>query len=186
MRENGIVGELRRFAVETRVAFANFVLRIPIQRLRNLSARTLMRWVVGCDVVIGRWTFVSDLGGIEIGDNTNIGYHSHLDGRGKIKIGSYVDMAPFVTIHSGDHDPNDPDHGTRYRPTTIGDRVWLCTGATVMSGAVLKDGVVLGAKAVAFGVLEENGIYAGNPAKLIKHRDPGGQKNLKPYRRYWI
>jgi acetyltransferase-like isoleucine patch superfamily enzyme len=42
------------------------------------------------------------------------------------------------------------------------------TNAIVMSGAILRKGVLLSAGSVLFGDTEEWGVYKGNPAKLVK------------------
>jgi len=48
------------------------------------------------------------------------------------------------------------------KPITVGQDVWIGTEAFVGPGAVIPDGVVLGARAVAFGELEPWTVYAGN------------------------
>ena len=51
----------------------------------------------------------------------------------------------------------------------IGNHVWLGYNVTVLKGAVIPDGCVVGAKSVVSKPLtESNAIYAGQPAKLIK------------------
>lgn len=178
--------KLKPFLVDSRIALANWTMRLPSHRARVYFARSLLRWTLGENVAIGRYLTVVDLGGVTVGSLVNIGHHAHIDGRGGITIGNTVDMASGVTIFSADHDPDDPDYGSRMRPTVIGDRVWLATGATVMSGATLADGVIVGAGSVAAGKLEENGIYTGNPARFVRQRGPRAQIGLKSYRRYWL
>lgn len=177
---------LRDFAVDSRIEFANVLLRVPSSRFRNLLARTLLRWNIGNDVVVGRHIRVLDLGGLTTGDVVNIGHHAHLDARGGIEIGSKVDMAPYVSIFTVGHDPDSPTFEGTSKKTVIGNRVWLATGCSVAPGSVLEDGVVLGAKSVAHGRLEANGVYAGNPAQLLRYRAEGAQEGLRTYRRFWI
>ncbi|GGG21724.1 hypothetical protein GCM10007304_39430 [Rhodococcoides trifolii] len=174
------------FAVDTRIELANVLLRVPSAWFRNKLARSLLRWDIGTDVVVGRHTRVLDLGGLKTGSVVNIGHHAHLDARGGIEIGDKVDMAPYVSIFTVGHDPDSPTFAGTSKKTVIGNRVWLATGSSVAPGSVLEDGVVLGAKSVAHGRLEANGVYAGNPAKLLRYRADGAQEGLKPYRRFWI
>ena len=54
--------------------------------------------------------------------------------------------------------------------TTIGNDVWLGANVLVVSGVNIGDGVVIGANSVVTNDLEDYGIYAGNPAKIIKKR----------------
>ena len=54
-----------------------------------------------------------------------------------------------------------------YRPTTIGNNVSIGTNATILP-VQIKDNVVIGAGAVVTKNILETGIYAGNPARLIR------------------
>lgn len=53
----------------------------------------------------------------------------------------------------------------------IGNDVWIGTGVIILQGVHIADGCVVGAGSVVTKSLTEPyGIYAGNPAKLIRHR----------------
>jgi acetyltransferase-like isoleucine patch superfamily enzyme len=54
-----------------------------------------------------------------------------------------------------------------WRTTTIGSRVSLGSNATILP-VTIADGVVVGAGAVVTKDLIEPGIYAGNPARLVR------------------
>jgi acetyltransferase-like isoleucine patch superfamily enzyme len=56
---------------------------------------------------------------------------------------------------------------SQWRSTRIGDRVSIGSNATIL-GVRIADGVVVGAGAVVTRDLERAGIYAGNPARLIR------------------
>ena len=56
----------------------------------------------------------------------------------------------------------------RWKPTLIGNRVSIGTNATIMPVTIV-DGVVVGAGAVVTRDILVPGIYAGNPARLIRH-----------------
>ena len=53
---------------------------------------------------------------------------------------------------------------------SIEDNVWLASAVTVLKGVNIKRGSVIGAKAVVNKSTEENGVYVGIPAKLLKNR----------------
>lgn len=55
----------------------------------------------------------------------------------------------------------------RWKPTLIGNRVSIGTNATIMPVTIV-DGVVVGAGAVVTRDILVPGIYAGNPARLIR------------------
>lgn len=83
---------------------------------------------------------------------------------GGVTIGGDVNISPDVRILTADHDPDSETFMGRHRPVVVQDRVWLATGATVLPGANVAVGAVLGAGAVASGRLEADCIYVGNPA----------------------
>jgi transferase hexapeptide repeat containing protein len=60
--------------------------------------------------------------------------------------------------------------GTVSENISIEDNVWLASAVTVLKGVNIKRGSVIGAKAVVNKSTEENGVYVGIPAKLLKNR----------------
>jgi acetyltransferase-like isoleucine patch superfamily enzyme len=60
---------------------------------------------------------------------------------------------------------------TRKGPIQIGDGVVIGFGVVVVSGVAIGNGSMIGASSVVTADCEEFGVYAGNPAKLIKKRN---------------
>lgn len=56
---------------------------------------------------------------------------------------------------------------TKWEATTIGDRVSIGSNATIMPVSICDD-VVVGAGAVVTKSIAEPGVYAGNPARLLR------------------
>lgn len=54
--------------------------------------------------------------------------------------------------------------------THIGNDVWICDGAVIMSGVTIGDGAVIGARAVVTHDVAPYSIVGGIPAKHIKYR----------------
>lgn len=54
--------------------------------------------------------------------------------------------------------------------TLIGHDVWLGAGATVLPGARIGSGVIVGAGSVVRGHVPDYAVVAGNPAKVIRMR----------------
>jgi len=71
---------------------------------------------------------------------------------------------------AGTHDIRDPDFQLVTRPIDIGPHAWVAAEAFVGPGAQLAEGAVLGARGVLFGHTEPYGVYAGNPARLLRKR----------------
>jgi len=117
---------------------------------------------------------------IRIGSNCRIHHNCFLNANvDEIIIGNGVVIQNGVTIISGQHDYSlrgvpiekaPPSKG--HRPLVIEDEVWISAHAIILPNSHLKKGVLVGAGAVVTSSLatEEYGIYAGNPAKLLKNR----------------
>ena len=58
-----------------------------------------------------------------------------------------------------------------WRGSRIGDRVSIGTNATIMPVEIADD-VVIGAGSVVTHDLLQSGVYAGNPARLLRRSDP--------------
>lgn len=66
-----------------------------------------------------------------------------------------------------------PARGRRelWRDTTVGHRVSIGSNATILPVSICDD-VVIGAGAVVTHNIEQPGIYAGNPARLLRPLEP--------------
>lgn len=89
-----------------------------------------------------------------------------------LTIGNNVKITGPATILTHDYSTcvlNNIDkriYGKQKR-TIIGNNVFLGWGCTILAGSSIGDNVIIGAGAVVSGVVENNSIYAGNPAKKI-------------------
>lgn len=140
------------------------------------------------DVSFGRGVTVvepANLYGCEIGDDCFIGPFTEIQQDAKIGRGTRVQSHAFICslvtigedcfIGHGVKFVNDdfrqggPARGeaSLYRRTEIGNRVSLGTNATILPVRI-ADGVVVGAGAVVTRDLLEKGVYAGNPARLLR------------------
>lgn len=108
---------------------------------------------------------------IDIGENTIINEWCYLDGRGGISIGSNVTIANYTKLITGYHKIDDDQFSYIDAPIRIGDNVAVFADSLVLAGAIIDDGCIFSAKSlVRKGTYEKNGVYAGNPAKLIRYR----------------
>lgn len=106
-----------------------------------------------------------------------------------LRIGSYCSIADEVTILLGGHHRSDwittypfpalieeAEHIGGYNGThgdvNIQNDVWLCYGATVLSGVTLGNGSVIAAHAVVTKDVPPYAIVAGNPARFVRWRFP--------------
>lgn len=116
-------------------------------------------------------------GKIKIGNNFGMSVCT-LYSRIGITIGNNVVLGGGVKIYDTDFHSLD----FRYRntsvdktyainkPVVIGDDVFIGAGAIILKGVTVGDRAVIGAGAVVAKDICADEIWAGNPAKLVKHR----------------
>lgn len=111
---------------------------------------------------------------IEIEEGVYIGPQCNL---GKCRIGRNTLLGSGVHIMSGkgqhkfdDLDTPIKDQGGVFEKVTIGENCWLGNGALVMAN--IGSNSIVGAGSVVTSDIPKNAIVAGNPAKVIKIREP--------------
>jgi len=110
-----------------------------------------------------------------------IGHHSHfapygvLYGWGGLKIGPYCNIAAHVVLATVGHHDEITDRpmaltGEKAGPITLVEDVWIAANSTICANVVLAKGCVIAANAVVTRNTEPMGIYAGVPARFLRHR----------------
>jgi len=79
---------------------------------------------------------------------------------------------PFAIFDEPGAGPERPSMPRVFPDTAVGNDVWLGDGATVMPGARLGNGVIVGARSVVTGAIPDYAIVAGNPARVVRMRFP--------------
>ena len=96
----------------------------------------------------------------------------YLQGKGKITIGDYTQIAPNVVIVSANHDLYDTRRHI-LAPVEIGKYCWIGAGAKIMPGVKLGDWTIVGAGAVVTKSFPEGYcVLGGVPAVVIKRLEP--------------
>jgi len=117
---------------------------------------------------------------LRIGDHSYIGYQVTISVAQEVIVGSNVLIADRVWICGYDGHPMDPRQRRAGRPAppgpqdtiTIGNDVWICTGATLLKGVRIGDGAIVAAQAVVTEDVPPYVVVAGNPARIVKHFSP--------------
>lgn len=132
----------------------------------------------------------SKLVDVVLGDMSYVGGNVHIQ---YATIGKYCSIAEDVRIGLGIHPlnlesthpafyspqshwtkwvaPNVPEDLVEYKPITIGDDVWIGTGAMIMDGVTIADHAVIAAGAVVTKNVPQYAIVGGVPAKILKFRN---------------
>lgn len=165
--------------------FYNYFLdfELLIIRITGIIPIHTLRWFVYmfCGVKIGpsvhfhTGTQFFNPSGVEVGEGTIIGQNAFLDGREKLKIGKFVDIASEVMIYNSEHDINAEDFQAISAPVEIGDYVFIGPRAIILPGVKVGRGAVIAAGAVVTKDVPEFMIVGGVPAQVIgerKMKDP--------------
>lgn len=113
--------------------------------------------------------------GVQIGEDTIVGYRSFLDGRETLKIGNHTDIASEVMIYNSEHNLESEGFEAISAKVEIGDYVFIGPRAIIMPGVKIGKGSVVAGGAVVTKDVPEFTIVGGVPAKII-----GERKNKKP------
>jgi len=131
-----------------------------------------------------------------IGTRTYLSGHSVLRGSGNINIGSYssIGFGLYILAQNDKHLiqfpdsiglndegrmgfdkvsiplDRDPIKTKKNFNVSIGNDVWIGKNVHIMPGTVIHNGCVIGTNSIVTKDCEPYGIYAGTPAKLIRHR----------------
>lgn len=131
---------------------------------------------MGRNVTILEGAYLSNVSGIEVGDNTSIGFGAIMDGTAPIRIGRWVRMGPRVVMITTKHnferrDVPIKEQGNSSGPISIGDDVWLGAAVMIMPNVTIETGAVIGAGSIVTKDIPEYAIAVGNPARVVKMRE---------------
>ena len=112
-------------------------------------------------------------GEIRIAPNVFFNRNCTIVARRAVEIGSDCIFGPNVGIFDHDHGFDDAArpiwaNDLRAEPISIGSDVWIGANTVVTAGAQIGDRVVVGANSVVTKSLPGGGVYAGNPAALVR------------------
>ena len=129
------IGEFgKKIIVENQVEFLRFTKNLRLGN--NLIIKSGVR-ICCCN----------KLANITIGDNTTVGYHTHIFSSEKIIIGKDCLIAPFVYIVDSNHSIKKNKKIKIQKnitsPIIIGDDVWIGSNVTILSGVKIGNGAVI-------------------------------------------
>lgn len=136
---------------------------------------------IGDGVFVGRGTILSCKDGdITLGEHTNIGFNSEIFSGSSVTVGRHGLFAAYTYLVGGGHDFERADlpvleQERVSKGITLGDNVWLGTGAKVLDGVRVGRDVVVGANAVVNTDLPDGAVAAGVPARVLRRREPASE-----------
>ncbi len=112
---------------------------------------------------------------IKIGNNSGIGKDSIVGAY--TQIGDNVMMGEACFIYTRNHKTDRLDIPMcsqgfdEYKPVIISDDVWIGARVTILPGAKIGKGAIIGAGAVVTGEIPDYAVAGGVPARVIKYRN---------------
>ncbi len=147
--------------------------RAPVRETRHHLSAEIRRWGFS----VGEYSYGRPkIRFPEIGAPLTIGRYCSIADRVEIFLGGNH-RTDWVTTYPFDNLPGlwprsvgrERSHVTR-GGVTIGNDVWIGSGAVVLSGVHIGDGAVIGAQAVVARDVPAYAVVAGNPAQALRMR----------------
>ncbi len=131
-----------------------------------IEPSNLYSCTLGDNVFIG--PFVEIQKGVRIGSGTRVQSHSFICEL--VQIGSNCSIGHGVMFINDTYQDGCPAYGdqTKWKETFISNKVFIGSNATILPVKICSN-VVIGAGSVVTKDIELPGIYAGNPARFLKH-----------------
>jgi acetyltransferase-like isoleucine patch superfamily enzyme len=189
-----------RFAVEHRMLTPVHVLlyaRYARMRLRRPGVTFHGMAFLGPDVdlfarrgrgrlEIGPWCWIgkgnsirAHEGSVRLGAKVVLGSHNVVNGYLDIEIGADALLSDWIYITDFDHHYGDlarpiRKQGIAKTPVRIGEDVWIGEKASILRGADIGAGSVIGSQTVVKGHIPPFSVAVGAPARVIRSRLPAG------------
>ena len=138
--------------------------------------RGLARMEIGRGVWIGEGCAIRcHEGSFRLGDRVVLGGHNTLTGYLDIDVGEDCIFADWIYVADFDHRYKDvgtpiQKQGLTFSPVRIGRDCWIGNKVSVLRGASVGDGSVLGAHAVVRDDIAPYSVAVGAPARVVKKR----------------
>jgi acetyltransferase-like isoleucine patch superfamily enzyme len=135
------------------------------ERVKVVEPANLYGCTIGDDCFIGPFTEIQE--GAVIGNRTRIQSHSFICDL--VSVGDDCFIGHGVVFINDLFREGKPAGGdrTKYKATKIGNHVSIGSNATILP-IVIADHTVIGAGSVVTKDITVPGIYAGNPARLVR------------------
>jgi acetyltransferase-like isoleucine patch superfamily enzyme len=116
--------------------------------------------------------------GLVIGDRCVIGARTSLTAHISIVLGDDVWCGQDVFVSDASHGYQDAETpiGRQFgvhQPVTIGAGSWIGHSAIILPGTTIGRNVVVAAGAVVRGVVDDNAVVGGSPARVLRRFEPG-------------
>jgi putative colanic acid biosynthesis acetyltransferase WcaF len=107
---------------------------------------------------------------LTVGNNVWVGEQVWIDNLAPVSIGNNVCISQGALLLCGNHNYKKTTFDLSVNPIIIEDGVWICAKTIIVGGVTCASHTVINTGSVLLQSTEPYGIYAGNPAGIIKTR----------------
>ena len=137
-------------------------------------------------MVIGPWCWIGSHnslraheGNLRLGAKVVLGARNVINGYLDIEVGSDCLLSDWIYVCDFDHRYEDLSvpirkQGIRKTPVRLGQDVWVGEKVSILRGADVGTGSVIGSQSVIKGFVPPFSIAVGNPARVLRSRLPRG------------
>ena len=126
-------------------------------------------------ITFGRGLPGGEVPTFKVGDGTFVGHACGFNVGATMTIGRHCLLATGVLIYDQDGHPLDaarrragePSPPESVAPVTLGDDVWVGSGAVILKGVTVGDRAVVAARSVVTKDVPADSVVAGNPARVV-------------------
>lgn len=132
--------------------------------------------VIQCDgdVLLGNYAQVSSFNLVYgsasfiVGDYSYVGPQSLINCDEDVRLGHHTAIGARAMVYThGSWLPYTEGYWVRFGPVTLGDYVWCAAGVFLHPGATVGDRTFVNSRSVVTGVIPEDSVVEGAPAKVV-------------------
>ena len=112
-------------------------------------------------------------------DYSCLGPHVRIENDALVSIGVRSTISQYSYVCTSSHNIDSPIHELVTNPIIIKDNMWVAAASFVGKGVTIGEGAVVGARAAVFRDVMPWTVVGGNPAKCLKIRMGGINKENK-------
>ena len=150
--------------------------RTVIRRMTRMDILPFNKFHIGDDSTVEDFTTINNgVGDVSIGDRTRIGLGCTLIG--PVKVGNDVRIAQNVVLSGLNHKYEDDsvpisEQGVTTNNIIVEDEAWIAANCVVLPGVTIGKHSVVSAGSIVRRNVPAYSVVSGNPAKVIKKRNP--------------
>jgi acetyltransferase-like isoleucine patch superfamily enzyme len=158
------------YLVQTLLKNPSEIIRLARVAWSTFRFRFLHR-CVGPGTVVGEGTVMTNASNIHIGKGNGAALNSFVQiyGHGGIEIGDDTQVGPNTVLTTTGHDYLAANLQQNYESIKIGRRVWISANCTILPGVTIGDQAVIGAGAVVSRNIPARCVALGIPARVVRH-----------------